>query len=299
MERRDSKKQVLAIVIAVILISLILLVLTPPATAVILSPGTLSTSDQTPNKGDTITFRNVNLTIEGNEAIPLTWLNFSIKKTSGDTLVAYVHFSADGTELLDPTGKFAIIDTTYVSGIPYNSSSGYGYDWNNGVGYTFDYGYGYRNSSDILTILYNITFATDNLAYSTSYYAKFYVYSFDGTNRHNYSSTTTTSFTTNAESSGGSDTTLIAPTADPGGPYSGYAGSSVSFDGSGSSDSDGSIVSYAWTFGDGSTGSGVAPSHTYNTAGTYNVVLTVTDDDGLTNTASTPVSYTHLTLPTN
>ena len=54
-------------------------------------------------------------------------------------------------------------------------------------------------------------------------------------------------------------------------------------DASTSSDSNGRIVSYAWDFGDGSTGSGLQLSHTYATAGTYRVVLTITDDTGETN----------------
>ncbi len=58
------------------------------------------------------------------------------------------------------------------------------------------------------------------------------------------------------------------------------AGQSVSFDGSASSDSDGSIGLYAWRFGDGHTGTGQKPSHTYASAGTYPVTLTVTDSSG-------------------
>jgi PKD repeat protein len=54
----------------------------------------------------------------------------------------------------------------------------------------------------------------------------------------------------------------------------------VSFNGSGSSDPDGSIASYAWNFGDGATGSGVAPSHSYSSAAVYTVTLTVTDNQG-------------------
>lgn len=59
-----------------------------------------------------------------------------------------------------------------------------------------------------------------------------------------------------------------------------------SFDGSGSSDPDGSIASYAWTFGGDGSGSGVGPSHTFTAAGTYSVSLLVTDNGGATgNTA--------------
>jgi PKD repeat protein len=61
------------------------------------------------------------------------------------------------------------------------------------------------------------------------------------------------------------------------------------FDGSGSADTDGSITSYAWEFGDGSTGTGATPQHTYASAGTYTVKLTVTDDRGGTGTASQQV----------
>ncbi len=53
-----------------------------------------------------------------------------------------------------------------------------------------------------------------------------------------------------------------------------------SFNASGSSDPDGTIASYAWTFGDGTNGSGVTPSRTYAAGGTYTVTLTVTDNRG-------------------
>gem|GEM_PF-252587 len=58
----------------------------------------------------------------------------------------------------------------------------------------------------------------------------------------------------------------------------------VHFDASASSDPDGSIVSYSWDFGDGKNGSGVSDWHWYSGPGTYRVTLSVTDDDGATDT---------------
>jgi PKD repeat protein len=57
-------------------------------------------------------------------------------------------------------------------------------------------------------------------------------------------------------------------------------GLGISVDGSGSTDPDGSISSYAWTFGDGATATGAKASHTYAFGGTYTVALTVTDNGG-------------------
>jgi nitrous oxidase accessory protein NosD len=62
------------------------------------------------------------------------------------------------------------------------------------------------------------------------------------------------------------------------------------FDASASSDSDGSIESYAWTFGDGAESSGPAPRYSYASAGTYDVGLTVTDDRGASDAATRTVT---------
>lgn len=57
-----------------------------------------------------------------------------------------------------------------------------------------------------------------------------------------------------------------------------------------STDSDGSIASRSWNFGDGSTSTAANPAKTYSAAGTYNVVLTVTDNSGGTATISKAVT---------
>ena len=76
------------------------------------------------------------------------------------------------------------------------------------------------------------------------------------------------------------------PTADAG-PSQLVSSSEVRFDGTKSEDPDGTIVEYVWNFGDGSSGSGPAPVHTYGNPGTYTVKLTVTDDSNTSNRSNT------------
>jgi M6 family metalloprotease-like protein len=78
-------------------------------------------------------------------------------------------------------------------------------------------------------------------------------------------------------------------------PATARVGQPVSFDGSGSSDDRDAPpdLAYAWTFGDGATGSGRAVSHAYAKAGTYDVTLKVTDKNGASSARSSKVTVTN------
>lgn len=64
-----------------------------------------------------------------------------------------------------------------------------------------------------------------------------------------------------------------------------------------STDSDGTIASWFWDFGDGLTSTLQNPTHQYSAAGTYTVTLTVTDDDGATNSTSQNITVTAINFP--
>ena len=72
----------------------------------------------------------------------------------------------------------------------------------------------------------------------------------------------------------------------------GTNGLAVAVDGTASHDPDGTIASYAWTFGDGGTATGSTANHTYAAAGTYTITLKVTDNAGATGTTSHQVTVT-------
>jgi PKD repeat protein len=71
-------------------------------------------------------------------------------------------------------------------------------------------------------------------------------------------------------------------------PGVGSAPLTVRFTGT-ASDADGTVISYAWNFGDGSSATVQNPSHTFTKQGTYNVSFTVTDERGAFTTATTTI----------
>ena len=72
-------------------------------------------------------------------------------------------------------------------------------------------------------------------------------------------------------------------------PSSGVAPLTVTFDGSASRDPDGAVVAWAWSFGDGTSGTDSRTTHVYSAPGVFTASLTVTDSDGLSNVATAAV----------
>ena len=84
------------------------------------------------------------------------------------------------------------------------------------------------------------------------------------------------------------------PTAVANGGYSAPEGSAISFSAAGSSDPDASsTLTYSWSFGDGTTATGIAPSKRYAQNGSYTVSLTVTDQLGASHTVLTAATITN------
>jgi PKD repeat protein len=112
----------------------------------------------------------------------------------------------------------------------------------------------------------------------------------------NYGSKTAT---TNAASGKGAEwTVILAPAGStanqkPNASYNSTCTAlACNFDGTGSIDPDGNIASYAWDFADGpgSTSTSATPSHTFTAPGTYQVALTVTDNQGATGVITKPIT---------
>lgn len=85
-----------------------------------------------------------------------------------------------------------------------------------------------------------------------------------------------------------------APVANAGGPYSGDEGSAIRFDGHLSSDPDGNALTYAWDFGDGTQGVGVAPTHAYQDNRYYIVSLTVGDGELISSAVATSAAIANV-----
>jgi PKD repeat protein len=83
----------------------------------------------------------------------------------------------------------------------------------------------------------------------------------------------------------------VAPVANPGGPYNSTS-TTVTFNGTGSSDANGDPLTYAWNFGDGATGTGPTPTHTYAQGSGTTFTVTLVVNDGYVNSAPATTTVT-------
>ncbi|MFZ4857237.1 MAG: PKD domain-containing protein [Desulfuromonadaceae bacterium] len=171
-----------------------------------------------------------------------------------NTATTSVTIKGDGFPVAIPGGPYTVPETAVVNrhwDISVDASAStddrgiWKYSWNFGDGVTAD-----------------TKTASHTYAYPATYEISLTV-----TDHANQSHTTKTSATV----TGGAP-----PTAKAGGPYAGEPGTPIAFDGLGSTD-DAGILSYGWNFGDGTTGKGARPTHSYTSPGTYTATLTVTD----------------------
>jgi PKD repeat protein len=147
------------------------------------------------------------------------------------------------------------------------------------AGYKIYYGIASGNYTQIIDIGNVSTYQINNLTDGLTYY--FVVRAYD----------------TSANESGNSNEYFETipvnnpPSANPGGPYTGIEGQSITLDGSGSSDSDGSIALYEWDINNDGTydysSASATKSHTYTQQGTYTIKLRVTDNVGATGNTTT------------
>lgn len=93
-------------------------------------------------------------------------------------------------------------------------------------------------------------------------------------------------------------TTNEKPVADAAAsPVTGKFPLTVNFNGSGSYDPDGTITSYTWDFGDGASAGGATAAHVYTSIGAYAATLTVTDNQGASDSATVLITVTSESLP--
>ncbi|NIM06605.1 MAG: PKD domain-containing protein, partial [Armatimonadetes bacterium] len=181
----------------------------------------------------------------------------------------------------------AALNATLVPNNPPVADANGPYTGTEDIAVTFDGSGSYDPDSDPLTYSWN--FGDGN---SGSGVSPTHAYTAGGTY-------TVTLVVNDGRDDSAADTTTVTvtevndpPVADAGPNQSGLVGETLTFDGSGSDDPDGTIVSYAWDFGDTGTASGVAVTHAYASAGTYTVTLTVTDNSTATDSDTATVTIT-------
>jgi Tol biopolymer transport system component len=127
----------------------------------------------------------------------------------------------------------------------------------------------------------------------------------DGTNQANLSNDNNGDYAANWRADISSNDSQMAstaggsqpPVANAGGPYAAQSGQVVQLNATGSFDPNGTIVSYSWNFGDGTSGTGAIVNHQYSVPGDYSVSVSVADNNGNASSAQGIVTVDSLSLP--
>ncbi len=207
-----------------------------------------------------------------------------INKDSGDN-GGYADFTGSVTNTLTPGQSYTLSVTVSTGG--YTEYVSVAIDWNQDYDLSNDQlikvGYG---SSDPLTVSKSITVPSDAAEGQTRMRViqSYNSYHTDPTTDQSYGETEDYTVSVGSGSSNSAPTASFSYS-----PTSPVVGESIQFT-DGSSDSDGSISSWSWSFGDGSSSTNQNPSYSYSSSGTYTVQLTVTDDDGATDSVSKDVT---------
>ncbi len=217
-----------------------------------------------------------------------------------------VAWDADNASSVGPLWNFRTRSETNSppnipsSPIPFNGS--------NGVAINTDIHWTGGDPDPYDTITYDVYIGTSNpppkkvtnqtttsydpgtMNYSTTYYWRIVAWD----DLHNSSPSPLFHFKTSAKTGGGSEEPPkppqnIEPIADLSAkePYQGSVDIPILFDGSNSHDPDGNITSWTWNFGDTTNANGVIKSHSFSQVGSYTITLTVTDNNGATDTDTT------------
>ncbi|MFH1100653.1 MAG: PKD domain-containing protein [Methanobacteriota archaeon] len=139
------------------------------------------------------------------------------------------------------------------------------------------------------------------LVYSTLYYWRVVAWDDHGSTRTSPQWMFTTQSSSSSSEPPLSTTENLPPIADAtaGEPYQGFIDEDIIFNGSRSYDPDGTITSLHWMFGDGTNDTGKIVTHAYTQAGTYTVTLTVTDNNGASDSNTTTAVIVSANQPPN
>jgi PKD repeat protein len=229
----------------------------------------------TPSSGsDTVTVQDFNLYPDKAVTLIVVSTEQAGNPTGSYTLnLTEYGFGDGGTENQAPTADFSVDDATVETNTQVTFDASAASDPDGTIEtYSWDFGDSTQKTGEVVTHSYA----------SAGDYSATLTVTDDGGKRDQASTTIQVSDPTSQDPTAAF--TLSSSTI--------TAGDSVTADPSGSSD-DGTITSYEWAWGDGSsetTGSATSVSHTYDSSGSYDIILTVTDDDG--NSSSTSRTLT-------